>query len=706
MSHRDLTFNNRRRDEDDAGAGGQDNPFINPVEEQSSDSFVSNHQSSSQLDEDQFQYGRPFNTYNGYYNQSHNGTSSNLLSKNHSQSSADPDQQNLNMINSNLMNNASLNNPHHSAISNNGRNSANIQVPSEYDRYPSINGSRVVSSTSLNSNWLAHQGLGSQGQQLLPNEKSDTASSLSNKSASNPFINSADFSPFGGYPASSFPLHIDEKEADDYLHNPDPVADAQYDKNRFIHDLKALDKRSLSGLLGFIVLFIGAIAIFVVLPVVTFSGVTEHYQPESYEILTHYQYPLLSAIRTTLVDPDTPDDAMTRKTRTGDTWDLVFSDEFNAEGRTFYDGDDQFFQAVDLNYAATKDLEWYDPDAASTVNGTLNIRLDAYKSHDLFYRSAMVQSWDKFCFTEGLIEISARLPNYGNISGLWPGLWTMGNLGRPGYLGSTEGVWPYTYDACDAGITANQSSPDGISYLPGQRLNSCTCKGEEHPNIGTGRGAPEIDLLEGEISSELMVGVVSQSLQVAPFDIWYMPNYDFMQIYNKSVTTMNTYTGGPFQQAVSAVTTLNITWYERGAGEHHFQTYAYEYLNDDEDGYCTWYVGQDPTWTAFSKSLSPNGNVGWRRISKEPMSIIMNLGISNNWAYINWPELIFPAELRVDSVRLYQPKGKTQVGCDPENYPTKDYIEKHKNAYYNVNHTSWELAGYTFPKNKLVHGCS
>ena len=138
MSHRDLTFNNRRRDEDDAGAGGQDNPFINPVEEQSSDSFVSNHQSSSQLDEDQFQYGRPFNTYNGYYNQSHNGTSSNLLSKNHSQSSADPDQQNLNMINSNLMNNASLNNPHHSAISNNGRNSANIQVPSEYDRYPSI----------------------------------------------------------------------------------------------------------------------------------------------------------------------------------------------------------------------------------------------------------------------------------------------------------------------------------------------------------------------------------------------------------------------------------------------------------------------------------------------------------------------------------------------------------------------------------------
>ena len=73
-----------------------------------------------------------------------------------------------------------------------------------------------------------------------------------------------------------------------------------------------------------------------------------------------------------------------------------------------------------------------------------------------------------------------------------------GNLGRPGYLALTEGVWPYTYDSCDAGITPNQSSPDGISYLPGQRLNKCTCPGEAHPNRGVGRGAPEIDALEGK----------------------------------------------------------------------------------------------------------------------------------------------------------------------------------------------------------------
>ncbi|EGV62414.1 beta-glucan synthesis-associated [Yamadazyma tenuis ATCC 10573] len=634
---------------------------------------------------------QPASNYNGYYlNNSNNNTTSNLLANTSTANTPDS----LNAINNNL-----LNNPNYA-----NKNSTNIQVPSEYDRYPSINGSRVVSSTSLSSTFFANAGQAGGAASNL-NSKSDTGSSVSNRSASNPFLNSADFSPFGGYPASSFPLHIDEKEPDDYLHNPDPIADAAYDKNRFIHDLRALDKRSLGGLLTFIGLFIAAMAIFVVLPVVTFTGVAHHYTPETYEILTHYSYPIMASIRTALVDPDTPEDALTKKTRSGDTWPLVFSDEFNAEGRTFYEGDDQFFYAPDFHYAATTDLEWYDPDACTTANGTLVLRMDAFKNHNLLYRSGMIHSWNKMCFTQGLIEISAKLPHYGNISGLWPGLWTMGNLGRAGYMASTEGVWPYTYDSCDSGITANQSSLDGISYLPGQKLNVCTCKGEDHPNRGTGRGAPEIDLIEGEVSTEVLVGIASQSMQIAPYDIWYYPNYDFVEIYNLSVTSMNSYTGGPYQQAVSAVTTLNNSWYERGGGEHHFQHYGYEYLNDDTDGYCTWYVGDEPTFTVYANALAPNGNIGWRRISKEPMSIVMNFGLSNNWAYINWPSLIFPSELRIDYVRVYQPSDQKSVTCEPDDYPTQDYINDHLNAYQNVNLTSWTDAGYTFPKNSLVNGC-
>lgn len=517
-------------------------------------------------------------------------------------------------------------------------------------------------------------------------------------------IGVADFSPFGGYPALQFPLHIDEQEPDDYLHNPDPVKDAEYEKNRFLWDLKTMDRRLMGGLAGFIFLIIAAIGVFVLLPVFTYSGVAKHVVPQEYTILTHYQYPLLLAIRTNLVDPDTPKEALTIPARDGSDWVLVFSDEFNAEGRTFYPGDDQFFYAPDFHYDATKDLEWYDPDAVTTANGTVNLRMDAFKNHNLFYRLGMLHTWNQFCFTQGRIEFSARLPNYGNILGLWPGLWTMGNLGRPGYLATTDGVWPYAYDSCDVGVTANQLSPDGISYLPGQRLNKCTCQGESHPNPGVGRGAPEIDAIEAEVDTTIGVGVASQLMQIAPYDIWYMPDYDFIAIHNKSVTTMNTYAGGPFQQAISGITTLNTLWYEYGNGTHIFQRYGFEYINDDEKGYCRWFVGRDPTFTLNVQALHPNGNIGQRQISKEPMLIIVNLGVLNNWAYIDWPGLNFPVTMRIDFIRVYQPKDQINVGCDPPGYPTQNYINSHKDIYYNVNLTQFEKAGYKMPRNRVVAG--
>lgn len=143
----------------------------------------------------------------------------------------------------------------------------------------------------------------------------------------------------------------------------------------------------------------------------------------------------------------------------------------------------------------------------------------------------MVQSWNKLCFSGGRLEASISLPGNGEISGFWPGFWAMGNLGRPGYAATTEGMWPYSYyDECDAGITPNQSSPDGLNWLPGMRLPGCTCTGSDHPNPGKARSAPELDVIEASVSplnddDTTMVGSVSQSLQMAPFDIWYMPDY-------------------------------------------------------------------------------------------------------------------------------------------------------------------------------------
>ena len=67
---------------------------------------------------------------------------------------------------------------------------------------------------------------------------------------------------------------------------------------------------------------------------------------------------------------------------------------------------------------------------------------------------------------------------------------------------------------------------------------------------------------------------------------------------------MNTYTGGPYQQAISGSTDLNNDWYD---GKQ-YQTYAYEY-SPGASGYVTWYVGQDKTYKLDARALRPNGNV-------------------------------------------------------------------------------------------------
>lgn len=226
----------------------------------------------------------------------------------------------------------------------------------------------------------------------------------------------------------------------------------------------------------------------------------------------------------------------------------------------------------------------------------------------------------------------------------------MGNLGRPGYLASTEGMWPYTYhDECDAGITANQSSPDGISFLPGMKLPGCTCDGQEHPSQGNARSSPEIDIIEATVShidqDGTIVGGVSQSAQVAPFDIWYQPDYEHIAMYEPEFTVMNSYRGGYFQEAISGFSVLNNDWYD---GKQ-YQTYGFEYEPGSE-GMIEWNIGDMKTWRMEAAATGPNGNIGQRPIPQEPMTIIVNVGMSSTFAYINYLELekLLPAKMRID----------------------------------------------------------
>ncbi|PGH29245.1 hypothetical protein GX50_08008 [[Emmonsia] crescens] len=508
-------------------------------------------------------------------------------------------------------------------------------------------------------------------------------------------------------PSENLLVFPEDVEKDDYLHNPDPN-----DRRR---DCNIWTRRGAVNVVGLAVVVLGILTLFIVYPILTFlDKLTEQRaapvpacadDPLCLDVGT---IPHLQNIRTSLIDPDTPESAKSIISANGKKWKLVFSDEFNKDGRTFYDGDDPFFQAVDIWYGVTQDLEWYDPDAVTTKNGKLEIRFDAFQNHGLNYRSGMVQSWNKLCFTGGRLEASISLPGRGDTSGFWPGFWSMGNLGRPGYAATTEGMWPYSYDnICDAGITPNQSSTDGISYLPGMRLPSCTCKGEDHPTPGKSRSAPEIDVIEGSAHNldptiPSTVGDVSQSAQVAPFDVWYMPNFEFYELYDPRVTSINGYRGGPYQQALSGVTTVNNNWYDGAA----YQVYAFEY-KPGAKGDITWFVGADKTWKLDARAIGPNGNIGQRVIPVEPMALVMNFGMSSSFAQLNMSGLatVMPATLRFDYVRIYQDADAVSVTCDPPGWETTGYISRHRGVYDNANLTRWADTGYEWPKNSLMNGC-
>jgi beta-glucan synthesis-associated protein KRE6 len=66
-----------------------------------------------------------------------------------------------------------------------------------------------------------------------------------------------------------------------------------------------------------------------------------------------------------------------------------------------------------------------------------------------------------------------------------------------------------------------------------------------------------------------------------------------------------------------------------------------------------------------------------RPVPLEPMYIIVNLGLSESFGAIEYDKIPFPVHMYVDYIRVYQPKGKTNIGCDPKDMPTADYITKY-----------------------------
>ena len=157
----------------------------------------------------------------------------------------------------------------------------------------------------------------------------------------------------GGPAGAAFPTQYDEDE-DDELHTF-----TEKDKETLTSPIDIASWRGWANALMLFVLLAAVVILFGGYPII------EHYKNAHTSFGTNTagynlggvngsgQYPSVGNMPT-LIDQDTPAEAFTHKGDDGKTWNLVFSDEFNVEGRTFFDGDDPFFQAVDLHYWGTK----------------------------------------------------------------------------------------------------------------------------------------------------------------------------------------------------------------------------------------------------------------------------------------------------------------------------------------------------------------
>ena len=198
------------------------------------------------------------------------------------------------------------------------------------------------------------------------------------------------------------------------------------------------------------------------------------------------------------IDTDTPPSALTTTSgRDGAELSLVFSDEFEVAQRSFYDGHDSRWTAIQLAPNTNEQVNFYNASLGSTRDGKLVLQT-IYQPVELpwgetrYIQSPMLQSWNKFCFSGGLAEVRARMPGRYNQPGIWPAFWLMGNLGRATFAHSTDGLWPYSFDEC-----VEESDPDcEANQCRSQLITACN----ETPGFGLnprqGRGSPEIDIIE------------------------------------------------------------------------------------------------------------------------------------------------------------------------------------------------------------------
>jgi len=481
------------------------------------------------------------------------------------------------------------------------------------------------------------------------------------------------------------------------------------------------------------------------------------------------------------IDEDTPEDKrVTTSFIDGTKYDLVMSDEFNVPGRTFTDGDDPTWTAIDksdddASAAGGGSLQFYNSSMISTTkDGYLEIQSvigktewehfdivkQEYKKVTKNFKSGMLQSWNKFCFTGGIIEVDVIFPGDAYIGGLWPAIWLLGNLGRATYEGSTNNIWPWSYNTCNRKLQGAQT------------ISACNEQNHFGLNSFEGRGATEIDLIEimtGPADAELAATApyvkypyADFTLQVAPGITENRPQSGSQPVLKDTVTAsgFTEFLAEQWYQGLELEgnTTINPYFYGTYLGEtkpqepvhrtkkqvfqadaigamhqitkSHFQTMHTFRLEwqPGPGGRLDWFTkdykvnstyhktgdGKGQDWVKAFTIKDESLNITGAQIPIEPSYLIFNTGISSTWGFpYDVPDScakcfdcnnatcacsFYPGfcnmmkqsrvAMYIDHVRVYQSSNHSahvgsphSLGCDPVEYPTREFIKGHEYEY-------------------------
>jgi beta-glucanase (GH16 family) len=433
-------------------------------------------------------------------------------------------------------------------------------------------------------------------------------------------------------------------------------------------------------------------------------------------------------------------------TSTPDTHMLVFSEEFNTPGRSFADGSDPRWTALEKNDYTNDALHYYSAsNAATNKDGELVITTDAADTDIIgededdpkkkvrktkHFKSAMLQTWNKFCFTGGIVEAKVQLPGSSNIGGLWPAFWLLGNLARHTYVGSSQHIWPWSSNVCTE------------KSFHAQSISACSEVAHYGMTKGIGRGSPEIDIFEvqpGNIKAnsgiylESSVGqpFMSASFQVAPGrpdmrpggGYWPGPGQWYDGLVGGQNTSLNINFYGNYNHfkndpnpAQSDYWSDAVSYNRQLDGSHfnssHIYRLEWDVPTEDKDGYLHWFLDGKLVLAINGTGIRQGGTGS--EISTEPMYILLNTAVSSQWGF----PLTCPAncdckeydcnsreyskrcgfsdgfcdmmtkqktspKYKVDWVRVYQDPSKEEqkVGCSTPERPTRRYIEAHEKLY-------------------------